>query len=87
MEKDDKYSVKVELTNLDSGGQLIRCFYRDGSPSTHAEVYADKDWLHVVTDDEEGHAMLNIEALPLLIEVLQNIAQEQKALNADPDAR
>jgi hypothetical protein len=44
-----------------------------------AAVYADKDWLYVVTDDYEGHAMMNIETLPALIKALQRIKSELAA--------
>ena len=30
-------------------------------------------WINICTDDYEGHAMLHIEALPLLIQALQEI--------------
>lgn len=43
-----------------------------------AEVYADDTWLCIVTDDHEGHAMLNIEALPMLRRALANIAKERR---------
>lgn len=39
-----------------------------------ASVSGDGTWLNVVTDDYEGAAMLNIEALPFLIEALQALA-------------
>lgn len=38
-----------------------------------AHVYGDKDWVHVCTDDYEGNAMINREALPKLIEALQRL--------------
>jgi len=42
----------------------------------YARVEYDKDWLHICTDDYEGHAMLNIEALPYLRRALAAIAKE-----------
>jgi hypothetical protein len=39
-----------------------------------AEVYGDQTWVFVITDAYEGVAMLNREALPQLIEALQQIA-------------
>lgn len=39
-----------------------------------AEITADSTWLYVSTDPYEGTAMLNIEALPFLIEALTKIA-------------
>ena len=36
-------------------------------------MYGDSDWVHVCTDVYEGHAMINREALPLLIEALQRL--------------
>lgn len=44
-----------------------------------ARVEYDKKWLSITTDDHEGAAMLNIEALPFLIEALQNIEAKMKA--------
>lgn len=41
-----------------------------------ARVSYDKDWLYIVTDDYEGNAMLNIEALPFLRRALTQIAKE-----------
>lgn len=38
-----------------------------------AHVYADGSFAYVVTDDYEGVAMINREALPLLIEALQRL--------------
>ena len=47
--------------------------YEDGDCGPVAEVSYDGNWLHIVTDSFEGHAMLNIEVLPLLIEALQQL--------------
>jgi hypothetical protein len=41
-----------------------------------AEVYAERGWLYVVTDPHEGHAMLNIAALPKLISALRRLQKE-----------
>jgi hypothetical protein len=38
-----------------------------------AEVYGDDSWVCIVTDNYEGHAMLNREALPRLIEALTKL--------------
>lgn len=38
-----------------------------------ARISHDDTWLHITTDDYEGHAMLNIETLPVLIRALQAI--------------
>jgi hypothetical protein len=46
-----------------------------------AQVYADKDWVWIVTDSYEGSVMLNIEALPLLIEALRKLAPSQQEGN------
>lgn len=42
-----------------------------------AEVSADATWLHICTDSYEGHAMLNIEALPYLQRALREIAKRR----------
>jgi hypothetical protein len=39
-----------------------------------ASVYADGSFVYVNTDDYEGLAMLNLEALPQLIEALQRLS-------------
>lgn len=39
----------------------------------YARIYIDRGWLMIVTDDHEGAAMLNVEALPLVIEALQKL--------------
>lgn len=43
-----------------------------------ARVTFDATWLHISTDDYEGHALLNIEALPYLQEALAKIAAQLK---------
>lgn len=43
-----------------------------------AWIEYDDTWLHIVTDDYEGHAMLNIETLPYLRRALAQIAKEIK---------
>ena len=40
-----------------------------------AEIFADEMFVHVVTDDYEGHAMLNLEALPFFIEALVQLRE------------
>lgn len=54
--------------------------FRVGARSTEtdyvgpiADIWFNADWLYIVTDEYEGVAMLNIETLPALIEVLQRI--------------
>jgi len=46
-----------------------------------AEVTYDDTWLVIETDAYEGHAMLNIEALPHLRAVLTKISRKIKAAN------
>jgi aminoglycoside phosphotransferase len=48
---------------------------KSGYSGPVAQVYADKDWLWIVTDDYEGVAMLNIEALPHLRRALTRLAK------------
>lgn len=43
-----------------------------------AQVSYDGTWLHIVTDNYEGHAMLNIQTLQPLRKVLAEIARERK---------
>jgi uncharacterized protein (UPF0335 family) len=38
-----------------------------------AQVSGDETWVYVCTDDYEGNAMINREALPQLIEALQRL--------------
>lgn len=44
-----------------------------------ARVSHDDTWLRIVTDENEGSAMINIEALPFLRRALAKIAKERKA--------
>ena len=44
----------------------------------------DETWLHLTTDDYEGHAMINIETLPKIIESLQLIQRARRDLNDSP---
>jgi hypothetical protein len=44
-----------------------------------AEVTWDDTWLNITTDKYEGHAMLNIEALPYLRRALAQIERARKA--------
>jgi hypothetical protein len=44
-----------------------------------AEVAHDDTWLTIETDAYEGHAMLNIEALPYLRKALAKISRKIKA--------
>jgi hypothetical protein len=39
-----------------------------------AEVIGGKTWVNIITCPYEGNAMINIEALPQLIEALNNVA-------------
>lgn len=56
---------------------------RDGEARPYrgqsAAITYDDSWLHIVTDDYEGHAMLNIETLPVLRRALAKIARQIKA--------
>ncbi len=44
-----------------------------------ADVSFDDKWLHITTDDYEGAAMLNIEALPFLLKALRQIDKRRRA--------
>lgn len=48
-----------------------------------ARIEYNKDWLYIVTDEYEGVAMLNIEALPALRRALTQIAKELRANGED----
>ena len=50
----------------------------DGYEGPVARVSFDKTWLYVNTDDYEGHAMMNIETLPMLRRALAKIAKRIK---------
>lgn len=47
-----------------------------------ARIEHDKVWLHITTDDYEGHAMLNIQTLPFLISALKKIERKIKHAKA-----
>jgi len=51
-----------------------------------ARITFDRDWLYICTDDYEGNAMLNIEALPNLRRALARVAKRVSALS-DPTRR
>jgi hypothetical protein len=40
-----------------------------------ARVEFDEDWLVINTDDHEGKAILNIEALPYLLQALERVRE------------
>lgn len=65
----------------DDGVQLVGAREDDDYMGPAARVSHDDTWLHVTTDDYEGAAMLNIEALPYLILALSNIA---RAIGMEP---
>lgn len=50
----------------------------DGSDwyTPEATIWATDEFVHIQTDPYEGHAMLNIEALPYLIRALRQIKKE-----------
>jgi hypothetical protein len=43
-----------------------------------AHITWDETWLNITTDDYEGHAMINIEALPYLRRALARVARTIK---------
>lgn len=74
--------VKTYLKGSVKGDQIVGCTYKsDGSAGTSARVSFDKTWLHIITDDYEGSAMLHIECLPKLRTALARIAKEMKAVS------
>lgn len=64
----------------DEHGWYVGCRYNVTgeypSSGPTASVTYDDSWLNIVTDDCEGHAMLNIETLPQLRRALAEIAKE-----------
>lgn len=63
---------------------LVRCIEVKGSEPYGYEgpscsIWHDKDWVYVSTDEHEGTAMLNIEALPALRRALALLAKQIKA--------
>jgi hypothetical protein len=64
-----KYDIKV---HEDRYGHYV-CAGRGDYKGPVGHVYADDNWIHIVTDPYEGHAMLNIETLPELIKILSDI--------------
>ncbi len=61
-----KYRVWVEGERKGPERQYI-------GPVAEIEASADRSWVYVTTDRYEGHAMINREALPKLIEALQRL--------------
>ncbi len=66
---------------LDCSGPELRVGTMDpANPSEfwapQARVRVEGPWLHIITDDYEGHVILEIEALPFLIEALQLLRGE-----------
>lgn len=70
--------IKGYLEGANKGTQLVGAKNGNGYHGPVAHVSHDKNWLHVTTDDYEGHAMLNIEALPFLIKALRTIQRERR---------
>jgi len=71
--------MKVFVSGNEKSGFNIRMVYDDGSPaSTHMNITHDKDWLWLKTDDYEGNAMINVEALPKIIKCLREIQKSRK---------
>jgi hypothetical protein len=64
--EDDKHGLRVGGRKGDYTGPIARITW-------------DEDWLHIVTDDYEGHAMLNIETLPFLRRALTRVAKRIRA--------
>lgn len=50
-----------------------------------AQVTWDGAWLHIITDDYEGHAMLNIEAIEPLRKALAMISRKIKTPNREAE--
>ncbi len=81
---DRRKDPRIGWITREKWGWLVGCRgpkQDDGSQyrGPTAQVSYDEDWLHIITDDSEGHAMLNIEALPQIREALAAIAKERRA--------
>ena len=72
------------------GGGFVVGYWRGDYTGPTAEVYtltyprdAKPTWVIISTDDYEGHAMLNIEALPKLRQALAKLAKAIEARSAE----
>lgn len=81
---------------LEGDAATLQCVGYIGAQSTDdetgtywgpiARVSFDKDWLYIVTDDYEGSAMINIQALGKLRLALARIHKERRRQQLQPTA-
>lgn len=68
-----------------SGEQLVGAVNKDTDyRGPEARISADGEWLNIVTDEYEGAAMLNIEALPQLRRALSRLAKHLRDTHKTP---
>lgn len=72
---------KASITDRKGGGYYVkyhedRHYGRYDGPT--AEVYADDAWVYVVTDQYEGHAMINMKAIDKLITALSRVRKQRQ---------
>jgi hypothetical protein len=76
--------IKGYIKPFDKDGFLVGAEDKETDYSgPAARVTADGSWLHIVTDDYEGNAMLNIEALPYLRRALAKLEKARKTAARD----
>ena len=71
-------NTKGYLKRTEKGSIVVGANGDGGYVGPRAQIDHDDAWLHIVTDSYEGHAMLNIEALPQLRRALTMIARERR---------
>lgn len=81
-----EFPKKAFVRPLKGGGYqvgAVGCGEHSGYTGPVADVTAERGWLYVNTDDYEGCAMLNIEALPKLISALRKLQKDIRAPQGD----
>lgn len=71
--------IKGRLEKIKAGWQLAAVDERAEPIGRYLTVTHDEGFLHLVSDDYEGRAMLDIELLPELRSALADIARELAA--------
>ena len=67
------YLIEDEPGQYRVGTKIEVPFREDPYIGPCAHVYVDYDYLHISSDDYDGHATIRIEALPMMIEALQKL--------------
>lgn len=77
--------LKIETTTYNNGKEFtveaIGPKHKNGDQYRGGpiRIYYDATWLYLVTDDYEGHAMVNIETLPAIVRCLNAIKKQIQA--------